>query len=263
MSEETKENYKRIFGDPLYPELHKPVRKGRLITFEGVDGTGKSTQLEMLAARMREEGYGVVVTKEPGSPVDPTDLGSAIRQILFHTVTTHNMARGVADCLFLADHIQHVAKVVEPALEKGLVVLSDRYSDSEWAYAPIKKTPGVILDAFQEFYGPLPDITVLFVASDVDAFLDRARQRRGDNNKQAGKAWAHTQDQIRIQQEYLERLVGQDRTIVITVYPEQTPGQVFQMVWEAVQDKLQKPVEYIEGEKSHVVAVSDAVPQVE
>ena len=237
--------------------------KGRLITFEGVDGTGKTTQMEMLGARMREEGYGVVVTKEPGSPVDPTDLGSAIRKVLFHTVTTHNMARGVADCLFLADHIQHVAKVVEPALEKGLVVLSDRYADSEWAYSTVKNTPGAILDAFQAFFGPIPDITVLFVASDVDAFLERARARRGDNNKQAGKKWNDTQDQLRIQQEYLNRLVGQDRTIVITVYPDQTPGQVFEMVWEAIQDRLQKPVEYIEGEQSHVVAVSDAVPQVD
>ncbi len=240
--------------------------KGRLITFEGVDGTGKSTQIEMLAKKMVEEGYDVVVTKEPGSPADTTGLGGAIRQILFHTVKTQNLARGVSDLLFLADHVQHVAKIVEPSIEAGKVVLSDRYADSEWAYAVSEKqTPGYILEAFQAAFGPIPDITVLFVAADVGVMLTRAQARRGgiETNKQDGKAWNHVQSQLLIQNEYLSRLVGQDRTIVITVYPEQTPGQVFQMVWEAIQDKLQKPVEYVEGEQSHVVAVSDAVPQVE
>ena len=240
--------------------------KGHFITFEGVDGTGKSTQIEMLAKKMAEEGYDVVLTKEPGSPVDPTGLGSAIRQILFHTVKTQNLARGVSDLLFLADHVQHVAKVIEPALEAGKVVLSDRYADSEWAYSVSEKqTPGYILEAFQAGFGPIPDITVLFVAADVGVMLARAQARRGgiETNKQEGKAWNHVQSQLLIQNEYLSHLVGQERTIVITVYPEQTPGQVFQMVWEAIQDKLQKPVEYIEGEQSRVVAVSDAVPQVE
>jgi dTMP kinase len=228
--------------------------KGHFITMEGVDGTGKSTQIEMLAKKMREEGYDVVVTKEPGSSADPTGLGLELRQILFHTVTTHNMARGVADCLFLADHVQHVAKVVEPALEAGKVVLSDRYADSEWAYANVKQTPAYALEAFQAAFGPIPDITILFVASDVDAFLERARARR-DGNKQAGKKWNDTQDQLNIQQTYLTHLIGQDRTIVITVYPEQTPGQIFEMVWEAVNDRLYRPAEYVENGESKVIPI--------
>lgn len=229
--------------------------KGRLITMEGVDGTGKTTQLEMLAKKMTEEGYDVVLTKEPGSPADPTGLGSAVRQILFHTVKTQNLARGVADLLFLADHVQHVAKVIEPALEAGKVVLSDRYADSEWAYAVSEKqTPGYILEAFQAGFGPIPDVTVLFVAADVGVMLARAQARRGETH-QEGKTWNHVQSQLLIQNEYLSRLVGQERTIVITVYPEQTPGQVFEMVWEAVNDKLYRPAEYVENGESKVIPI--------
>lgn len=238
--------------------------RGRFITFEGVDGTGKSTQIEMLAKKMTEEGYDVVVTKEPGSPADPTGLGTEIRQILFHTVKTQNLARGVADLLFLADHVQHVAKVVEPALEAGKVVLSDRYADSEWAYAVSEKqTPAYALEAFQAAYGPLPDVTILLVAADVGIMLERAQARRGgiETNKQDGKSWNKVQSQQLIQNEYLSRLVGQERTVVITVYPDQTPGQVFEMIWGAIVDKLARPVQYIVGERVETIAISDAAPQ--
>jgi dTMP kinase len=232
--------------------------KGRFITIEGIDGTGKSTQLELLARRMQEEGYDVVVTKEPGSPVENTGLGLALRQILFHTVTTHNMARGVADLLFLADHVQHVEKVVEPALEAGKVVISDRYADSQFAYAECKnggRCPGWVLEAYTAAFGPIPDITLLFVSADPAVTLQRAWARRGDNNKQAGKVWNEVDQQNRIQQAYLSRLVGQDRTIVITIYPEQTPGQIFEMVWEAVNDRLYRPAEYTENGESKVIPI--------
>lgn len=228
--------------------------KGRFITFEGIDGTGKTTQIDMLAKRMREEGYDVVVTKEPGSAVDPTKLGLQLRQILFHTVTTHNMARGVADCLLLADHIQHVAKVVEPALGEGKTVISDRFADSEFAYAVAKNTPGFMLDAYAAAFGPVPDITVLFVATDPGCMLERARARRGETH-QSGKTWDDVNQQIAIQQEYLSRLVGKSRTIVLNVTPEMTPGQTFEILWGAVSTALRQPVEFIEGERSQVAEV--------
>lgn len=230
--------------------------KGRFITFEGIDGTGKTTQLAFLSERMRQEGYDVLVTKEPGSPAEPTKLGLELRQILFHTVTTHNMARGVADLLFLADHVQHVEKLIKPALEAGKVVISDRYSDSQFAYTASKKCPAYILEAYNAAFGPIPDVTFLFVAADPAVTLLRAQTRRGETH-QSGKAWNLVQEQILIQNEYLRNLVGQPRTIVINVLPEQTPGQVFDIVWEALQDYLSRPVEYIEGEQSKVISVPE------
>lgn len=229
--------------------------KGRLLTMEGIDGTGKSTQLALLAERMKQEGYDVLVTKEPGSPLDPTGLGSALRRVLFHEVTTQKMAPGVADAIFLADHIQHVAKVVEPALIAGKVVLSDRYTDSEFAYAiSNKETPGFMLEAYTAAFGPMPDVTVLFVASDPGIFLARAQLRRGEKH-QSGKSWNEVSQQIAIQNEYLSRLVGQPRTLILTVHPDQTPGQIFEILWEAIQAYLARPIEYIEGENSKVIEV--------
>lgn len=226
--------------------------KGRFITFEGIDGTGKTTQIDLLAKRMREEGYDVIVSKEPGSAVEPTKLGLQVRQILFHTITTHNMARGVADCLLLADHIQHVAKVVEPALAEGKTVISDRYADSEFAYAVAKNTPGFMLEAYAAAFGPMPDITVLFVATDPGTMLERARARRGETH-QSGKTWDDVNQQIAIQREYLGRLVGQGRTIVLNVTPEMTPGQTFEILWGAVSSALRMPVEIYQGETVSVV----------
>lgn len=230
--------------------------KGRFISFEGIDGTGKSTQLALLAERMRQEGYDVLVTKEPGSPIEPTKLGLELRQILFHTVTTHNMASGVADLLFLADHVQHVENVIKPGLEAGQVIICDRYSDSQFAYASSKKCPGYILEAYAAAFGPIPDVTFLFVSSNPEVTLARAQARRGETH-QAGKTWNEVQQQINIQQEYLSRLVGQTRTIVLTISPEQTPGQVFEVLWESLQGYLTRPVDYIEGEQSKVISVSE------
>lgn len=229
--------------------------RGRLITMEGIDGTGKSTQLALLAERMKQEGYDVIVTKEPGSQLDPTGLGNALRNILFHEIKTQNMAPGVADALFLADHMQHVAKVIEPALAEGKTVLSDRYADSEFAYAVSdKKTPSYMLEAYTVAFGPIPDVTFLLVATDPTTMLTRARARRGEK-QQEGKLWNELHQQVAIQQEYLSRLVGQPRTIVLTVSPDQTPGQLFEILWSSLQTYLSRPVELIEGEHIKVISI--------
>lgn len=225
--------------------------RGRLITFEGMDGTGKSTQLKLLVERMKQEGYDVLETKEPGSPAEPTKLGLELRTILFHTVTTLNMAPGVADLLFLADHVQHVEKLIIPSLAEGKVVISDRYSDSQFAYGG-SRCQSWIMDAYRAAFGPIPDITVLFVAADPANALERANARRGETH-QAGKNWNKVNEQIAIQQRYLDQLVGQARTIVITVYPEQTPGQVFEAVWGSVSNALRNPVEMYTGEESSMI----------
>jgi len=101
---------------------------GRLITLEGGDGSGKSTQLRMTADWLRELGHEVVVTHEPGD----TPLGSEIRSLLLE-----GEYLPVPECelfLFLADRAQHVREVIIPALDRGAWVLCDRFSDSTMAY---------------------------------------------------------------------------------------------------------------------------------
>ena len=101
--------------------------KGLFITFEGIDGVGKSTQLAALEQYLLDAGASVVRTLEPGG----TSLGREIRQVLLHGGEVAPRAEAL---LYAADRAHHVATVVRPALESGHVVLSDRYLDSSVAY---------------------------------------------------------------------------------------------------------------------------------
>lgn len=104
---------------------------GMFITFEGGDGSGKSTQAELLGAWCEERGYEVVRTREPGG----TRLGAELRRLLLHGGEDIGDVDPRAEALlYAADRAQHVAKVVRPALERGAVVVQDRYIDSSIAY---------------------------------------------------------------------------------------------------------------------------------
>lgn len=110
-------------------ENRKKSLRGAFITFEGVDGCGKTTQARALAARLREGGLDVVETREPGG----TAVGQGLREVLL------SPANGaiVPECellLFLADRVQHIGEVIAPALARGEVVISDRFHDSTVAY---------------------------------------------------------------------------------------------------------------------------------
>ncbi len=103
--------------------------RGRLIAFEGGEGAGKSTQLRLAAAALRARGITVVETREPGG----TPLGAELRRLLMHT--REAPPSPVAELLlYLADRAQHVADVIRPAIERGDVVLTDRFSASTIAY---------------------------------------------------------------------------------------------------------------------------------
>lgn len=101
--------------------------RGRFITFEGGDGVGKSTQITLLADFLRENGHEVVVTREPGG----TELGRQIRQLLLHGGEVKPRAEAL---LYAADRAHHVDTLIRPALERGAIVLCDRYLDSSVAY---------------------------------------------------------------------------------------------------------------------------------
>jgi len=105
------------------------TREPRFVVFEGGEGSGKSTQCALLADRLRFAGHDVVVTREPGA----TPLGAEIRTLLLGTDGPAVDPRAEA-LLYAADRAQHVAEVVRPALDRGAVVISDRYVDSSIAY---------------------------------------------------------------------------------------------------------------------------------
>ena len=97
------------------------------VTFEGLDGSGKSTQLRLLAERLVDDGRDVVSTREPGG----TELGERIRDLVLHG---GDVAPWAEAALYAASRAQHVEEVIRPALERGAVVLCDRYVDSSVAY---------------------------------------------------------------------------------------------------------------------------------
>ncbi|WP_256841431.1 dTMP kinase [Ornithinimicrobium cryptoxanthini] len=154
---------------PITPPPSTPQHAGLFVSFEGGDGAGKSTQLRLLGAALEELGREVVLTREPGG----TDLGAAIRQVLLHG--DHVAPRAEA-LLFAADRAHHVATVIQPALDRGADVLTDRYLDSSIAYQGVARAlhhddvRDLSLWATQ---GLLPDLTVLL---DVTAAQGRARR---------------------------------------------------------------------------------------
>lgn len=141
---------------------------GYFFTFEGGDGTGKSTQISMAADALRQRGYDVVTTREPGG----TDLGQVFRQALLHG---EDMSPITEALLFVTDRSHHIATVVRPAMERGAIVLSDRYFDSSLAYQGAARSLG--LDEVRSLNlwatgNLLPNQTFLL---DLDASLSRAR----------------------------------------------------------------------------------------
>ena len=159
-------------------------RKGYFITFEGIDGCGKTTQLENVCKYFEENGIKYVTTREPGA----LKLGSQIREILLHY--DGEVANNCEMFLFLADRAQHVETFIKPMLEKGITVLCDRHTDSTIAYqgygrqGDIKRLEELNKIAVN---GLVPDLTFLF-----DVRVETAQERAGKNPdrlEQAGKAF--------------------------------------------------------------------------
>jgi len=170
--------------------------RGKFITFEGIDGAGKSSHVEWLASLLRDQGKVVHVTREPGG----TELGEKLRELLLH----QSMHLETETLLMFAARREHLAKVIEPALASGEWVVCDRFSDATYAY----QGGGRGLDRAklqqleQWVHGHLqPDLTLLFdlpleVARERIALasrvLDRFEQERADFHE-------------RVRQAYLER----------------------------------------------------------
>ena len=133
------------------------VDRGKFITFEGIDGAGKSTHIESTAALLRKRGIKVTVTREPGG----TPLGEKLRELLL----TEPMHLETETLLMFAARREHVARVIEPALERGTWVISDRFTDATRAYQGGGR--GVLAARIEQLAqwvhpGTNPDVTLLF-----------------------------------------------------------------------------------------------------
>ena len=153
---------------------------GTFITFEGIDGSGKSTQLRLLANFLSSEGSDVLVTREPGG----TPVGLRLRAAL---LDAQEQVDPLTELLvFAADRAQHVRRVLRPALEAGQIVLSDRYADATKAYQGAGRgfSEELISEIVQlATQGLVPDLTLLF---DLSITESSARTRRRSEGKQKG-----------------------------------------------------------------------------
>ena len=133
--------------------------RGKFITFEGIDGSGKSTQLRLLADDLRFRGFNVLVTHQPGG----TPLGRRLREAFLDT--EENIAPMAELLLFAADRAQHVEFLIKPALAEGKIVISDRYADATTAYQGAGRgfDAKTIKQVIQLATGGLkPDLTLFF-----------------------------------------------------------------------------------------------------
>ena len=226
----------------MIPLMH---RRGKFITFEGLDGTGKSTQMRKLAAVVRAAGHKVVETREPGG----TLTGEKIRKVLLDSGTAGLSALAEMALMF-ASRAQHIAEVIEPALAQGSIVLCDRFTDSTEAYQGSGRRLGS--EAVRELHRVLcgnlqPDLTIL-LDSDAAASVSRARRRNKRNSKAASRGHSGHGDENRFEQEtraffarvhegYLA-IATREHGRVAVIDARGTPGQTHQRIVEIVRRKL-------------------------
>ena len=154
------------------------VQTGTLFTFEGSEGSGKSTQIELLADELEGMGHEVVVTREPGG----TEIGEEIRHLLIHNTSGRNMAPETELLLFAAARAQLVRETILPALDTGKIVLCDRFLDSTTVYQgaarSISTDPVSYINRFA-VGNVIPDLTFIL---DVPAeeSISRVRRRVSD-----------------------------------------------------------------------------------
>jgi dTMP kinase len=214
-------------------------RRGKFITFEGLDGTGKSTQLRKLGAALRAAGHTVVETREPGG----TATGEKIRKVLLDSAT-RGLSPMAEMAMMFASRAQHISEVIEPAAAAGSVVLCDRFTDSTEAYQGFGRKLGSrdVLELHHLLCGNLqPDLTIL-LDSNPGASVSRARRRN-----QAAKSPAHA-DENRFEQEtraffarvregYLA-LAQREPGRVIVIDASGPPTQTHRKIVEVVARKL-------------------------
>lgn len=213
------------------------MEQGIWITFEGIEGTGKSTHVERLARRVEQSGRAITVTREPGG----TELGRRLRTLLLQP-TGDPMHPMTELLLYAADRAQHLAEVILPALERGEVVLCDRYLDATLAYQGFGRGLGV--DRVLELHRrpPLdrrPDRTVL-LDLDAEQALHRARRRNVDLGLEQteGRFEAERMSFHRAVREGYLRLAAEDPERFRVIDSDATRDVVESRVLEAVRDLL-------------------------
>ena len=205
---------------------------GLFIAFEGGEGSGKTTQARLTAIWLREQGYDVLTTHEPGA----TKIGMRLRALLLDTTHT-GMSPHAEALMYAADRAEHVASVIAPALERGAVVITDRYIDSSLAYQGAGRD--LDLDEIIRFNrwatgGRTPDLTILL---DMDPIAGLSRRARSADRLEAEPAEFH----LRVRQGFLD-LAKTDPSRYLVLNADRPATEVTRDITERIRDLLPDPV---------------------
>lgn len=212
---------------------------GRLITLEGSEGCGKTTQLRLVAEHLQTHGLRVLSVREPGG----TPVGEAVRHLLKHSPEGHGMSPETELLLFAASRAELVRKVIQPALAEGCWVVCDRFLDSTTVYqGGARGLSQVTVEAINQFAvgSCRPDLTLLFDLP-VEVALARMNRRPGSGAQHDRMEAEPEPFYARVRQGYLDLARAEpDRFRVIDA--QGSPDEVFQRVVSALSSLLDAPV---------------------
>ena len=205
---------------------------GRLIAFEGGEGSGKTTQARLVAIWLRELGYDVVTTHEPGA----TKIGMRLRALLLDTSHT-GMSPHAEALMYAADRAEHVASVIAPALARGAIVITDRYVDSSLAYQGAGRSlPVDEIAGFNRWAtgGRMPDLTILL---DMDPMAGLSRRARSADRLEAEPADFH----LRVRAGF-QALARAEPARYLVLDADRPPGEITRDIQERIRELLPDPV---------------------
>ena len=209
---------------------------GKLVTFEGPEGCGKSTQIKRLAEQLEAQGIKVVCSREPGG----TATGEAIRNILQHDAAGEPLGERAELLLFAASRAQLVDHVVLPALERGEWVLCDRFIDSTMAYQGFARGMDIAaLDRINDFaiHGRKPDLTLL-LDLDIGRGFQRLEKRYADGKGSADRFEREARDfHLRVRDGY-HKLAEREPARFRIIDSDRTIDEVASTVWNTVKEAL-------------------------
>lgn len=209
---------------------------GKFITFEGPEGSGKSTQIRLLVERLEAQGIEVVCTREPGG----TATGEAIRNLLQHDAAGEPLDERAELLLFTASRAQLMNRVILPALKKGRWVLCDRFIDSTLAYQGFARGMDIAtLDTINTFAinGRKPDLTIL-LDLEIERGFQRLEERYADGKASADRFEREAREFHHRVRDGYHKLAQREPERFRTVDSDQPIAEVSSSIWALVKEAL-------------------------
>lgn len=207
------------------------MKKGLFITFEGPDRSGKTTQIKLLSAYLKGEGFDVINTVEPGG----TEIGRRIRKILLNKENL-NISPGAETFLFQASRAELTSKVIKPALAEGKIVICDRFFDSTLVYQGIARGLGekkVLEMSLWATGGLVPDMTFLLLIG-----VSRGKKRMDDLNRKMDRIEMEKDDfKEKVYRGYLD-IAGKNKNRFVVIDGEKSIEEIFEEIKRKVYSRV-------------------------